>query len=608
MLKSLKKLIQKFYKNHYLFDSIFLFTISFSVYFHNLSPSVYGGDAGDFITAALTRGVPHPSGYPLMTILGIIFTSLPLNQSPAWKMGLISSIFSSLGVIVTYLIVVELTKKRFLAIITAFTLSFAYPYWLYAEIVEVFAMHNLFILMSIYFLLKYINSKKEKYIIILVFVLGLSLTNNQSILLIFPVIALIILLTNWRIIINFKLLGISFLVFLLALSLYAYIPIAASRNPDINWGQAVNLKNFLILVTRKDYKTTIPGFDKLSFSNNMKTYFIYLNSYVTIIPLLFAIPGLFYLLKKKKVKLFILFLLLYFFLGPFFIYAANSPLLNFGNLGVMERFYTSSIIILILLFPLGILLIYETASSFKNKFFTKILPKVIFVVFLIVPFSYFFSNIKKTDLHNNYIGENFAIDLLSKLPRNSVAFINDDTAAFNSQYMQYAYGYRKDIIIPGRNKELTLILEEAKMGDEERKKYTIKYRNMISTNLFFPNIPTLMEKGVNFYTDIDFSMEDTKYGSIVTIPCGLLFKIEFENKVPVDKKDYLNEVESQTDNYHIDYLKKDSFILSENIILNQIRRLYLRGFLNISKYFAEKYNDSQNSILYYKKAKEIENI
>lgn len=46
-------------------------------------------DGGDLITAALTRGVAHPSGYPTWTLLAALFSHLPLGTA-AWRATLLS--------------------------------------------------------------------------------------------------------------------------------------------------------------------------------------------------------------------------------------------------------------------------------------------------------------------------------------------------------------------------------------------------------------------------------------------------------------------------------------------------------------------------------------
>lgn len=67
---------------------LILFILTFIIYLHNLSASIYGGDSGDFLSAIAVRGVPHPSGYPLYMLLGIVASWLPIPQTLAWKVDL----------------------------------------------------------------------------------------------------------------------------------------------------------------------------------------------------------------------------------------------------------------------------------------------------------------------------------------------------------------------------------------------------------------------------------------------------------------------------------------------------------------------------------------
>jgi len=82
-----------------LFTNIFIF-LFFSfigiIYFHNLTRDIYGGDIGDLVTSAYVFGVAHPPGYPLFSLIGYIFSHLPIALPVVSKVGLIS-VFSSLA-------------------------------------------------------------------------------------------------------------------------------------------------------------------------------------------------------------------------------------------------------------------------------------------------------------------------------------------------------------------------------------------------------------------------------------------------------------------------------------------------------------------------------
>src|SRR3989344_4086918 len=142
------------------FIPFLLFFCVFFVYLHNLSPSIYGYDSGDFATAIIAKGIPHPSGYPLYTMLGILFNMLPIGQAIAWKIGLVSVFSSAFAVLFSYFIILELLKNRTAAVFGALSIAFFYPFWLYAEVVEVLALNSFFVVLLIFLAVKFHKTKK----------------------------------------------------------------------------------------------------------------------------------------------------------------------------------------------------------------------------------------------------------------------------------------------------------------------------------------------------------------------------------------------------------------------------------------------------------------
>ena len=54
--------------------------VSFAVYAWSAAPNVTLLDSGEFLVAAQHFGVPHPTGYPLWTLLNWLFRSSPPRQ------------------------------------------------------------------------------------------------------------------------------------------------------------------------------------------------------------------------------------------------------------------------------------------------------------------------------------------------------------------------------------------------------------------------------------------------------------------------------------------------------------------------------------------------
>ena len=61
-----------------------------------LSNANFGSDGGDFLAAILTRGIPHPTGYPTYTLLGILFQLFP-SGTPVFRGALESMLTAALG-------------------------------------------------------------------------------------------------------------------------------------------------------------------------------------------------------------------------------------------------------------------------------------------------------------------------------------------------------------------------------------------------------------------------------------------------------------------------------------------------------------------------------
>src|SRR5436190_1383307 len=58
-------------------------------------------DSGEFVAAAATAGIPHPSGYPLYVLLASIFAKLPFGAVP-WRVALFSAVCAAAALAVLF--------------------------------------------------------------------------------------------------------------------------------------------------------------------------------------------------------------------------------------------------------------------------------------------------------------------------------------------------------------------------------------------------------------------------------------------------------------------------------------------------------------------------
>ena len=434
---------------------IFIFWVIYYTYFQ--TSSIYGGDAGDLVTAAYLRGVAHPPGYPLYTFIGHLLTKLPFN-TVAWRVGLLSSIPSAATLTMLYLLLRMVSKKIILPLIAVSTLGFTYLFWLYAIVPEVFALHTLFVTVLTYVLFLWSKSRMNVYLYLFSFIFGLSLTHHHIILLLVPAFSYWIyshrkLLPTASPLTISKYIG----VLLLGLTPYAYVYFAALSNPPINWENPVTLHQFIRLVTRAGY-----GSFQLqsNFSDYSVTFFgriAQLTSYLNlakqdflIVGLIFIVMGAFYQWKKNRSH-FIYTSLAALFAGPFFILYAAFPLFQIFEVGVFERFMLPSYVFLSIWLLYG----FEITTKlmlivFKRMRFADVsrYTKLIYLFFFVLPLLLLYINYHKLSiLKNDRTAENFAQDVFDTLPENSIILPFGDTMTFNMQYVYYATRYRPDVVL-----------------------------------------------------------------------------------------------------------------------------------------------------------------
>lgn len=582
--------------------SLALFAITFIIYIHNLSNSVYGGDSGDFISAALVHGVAHPSGYPLFTLMSILMLHLPIHASAAFKIGILSSFFTSASVVLLFQIAYKFTKQSAVSFIIALLFAFTTPFWLYAEMVEIFALNTFFILLLFLLSYQYNVTKKKKFLYFFSFILGLSFTNNEIIVLFLPMYVMLFANILWHAKKKLRLFLTGFLLFSIGLTPYIYIPIAAHFNPPINWDNADTIPNFVRLLLRKDYGWSY-NTDLLNakyFIGLLRLYKDYWDLHLGFLNETIFILGILYLFFKKRYNLLLSLLTGFIISGPLFLLYARYPVTDNFDVNIIERFFMVSGTIVFLFIPFGleaILLQFKKfgfilEQKFKMKLFQQITSRFIVYIFLIIPISFYFKNVGLTDLHSIYIGDNFAYDIFSSVPRYATLLTTGDTNTFNLWYLQLASSARKDVKMhyASENNDSPDLLTSKK---PELKKNNLSSGTKTNSQLVYGSVQ-----------DEDYiAMSQLGY---TLIPYGLVFRIENpkQRKVPSESA-YLQKQKQIWSTFHISALRQDKQIIAGSYAMSDIRQNYATALLNISEYLYTQYHDMKRTQRFFKLANDL---
>lgn len=85
----------KYLKNYFY---VFTGLIIFIFYLTSIAPSVVQIDSGELAAVQCTLGIAHPTGYPLFTILGYLFSLIPLPFSKIFQLNILSAIYTAANV------------------------------------------------------------------------------------------------------------------------------------------------------------------------------------------------------------------------------------------------------------------------------------------------------------------------------------------------------------------------------------------------------------------------------------------------------------------------------------------------------------------------------
>ncbi|MCC7265615.1 MAG: DUF2723 domain-containing protein [Candidatus Latescibacteria bacterium] len=168
--------------------------LSLAVYLFTLCPTVYVEGAGELIGATYLLGTPHPTGYPLYCLLGRLCTLVLPFGSPAHQINL----FSALGAASAVGLLAAFLHRRGLAAAAALGASLAFAFsatfWSQAVIAEVYGMAMVGAVLLLWTGLRAIEGGTQRAWLLLAYVAGLGLTLHLSMVLFWPVLALLL----WR--------------------------------------------------------------------------------------------------------------------------------------------------------------------------------------------------------------------------------------------------------------------------------------------------------------------------------------------------------------------------------------------------------------------------
>jgi hypothetical protein len=406
------------------------------------------GDTAELAAAALTLGVAHAPGYPLLTLLGHLFSWLPVGPEP-FRVNLVAVVSGAGAAGMTFLTATRLTGDRAAAGVAALLLAVNPLVWRWSIVFESFPLNNL-LAAAIVLLLAMWQARPERtgWLVAAAFTTGLALSNHLTIVLVGP--AVLYLLWRHRAVLFARPRTIAWCAAALVLGLlpYLHIPAAAMRDPFLNTGRVGSVGDFVALVTRADYGSgqLIADPSQLGGTASDRTIARIgaLAASFSSLEWLLAIAG--GVGAWRRWRGFALFSLLAAAVaGPLFMILADIDIAQRYASFVVERFFLLSHVLVAPLVAFGA----AAAIDLAGRRIVRGKPMVAasgvaalagaFAIWTIV------SHYREIDQRDNHVARHYAEDVLRSLDPNAILLATGDDTTFPVAYVQAVDRLRPDV-------------------------------------------------------------------------------------------------------------------------------------------------------------------
>jgi len=236
------------------------------LYTITLAPTTQFWDASEYIAAAHALGIPHPPANPFFVIVAHVWGLLPLAADYARRINLLAALTSAVSAGLWFLIgerwlrsiVAHDGWRRVAAAAGAVVGATMFTVWNQAVANEkVYTISVLSIALILWLSMHWADqpaeTRNDNLLILVVYLLALTATNQLMGLLVAPAVLVYVLLTDPRVLLRPRFLVPAALVAVVGLSVNLFIPIRAQLDPYMNQGDATNWPALHAVLTREQF-------------------------------------------------------------------------------------------------------------------------------------------------------------------------------------------------------------------------------------------------------------------------------------------------------------------------------------------------------------------
>jgi hypothetical protein len=405
---------------------LLIYILDLFVYLLTLSPTLQFIDSGELAVVCKTLGLAHPTGYPLYTLLGRLFSLLPIKDV-IFRVNLMSLFFicfANLFLFSIFLILEKNFKKRnekldhtdiWSAFLATLIFSFTPTLWSQATSNEVYALNVLFfgliILLVLLWNKRWKESQGDKILYLLVFVYALSFGNHMSTLLLLPALIFMFIATSGKTLLRSKRLIFILGFFFLGLTIYIFLPIRSSQNPVMNWGNPQSWVTFKRQVTGWQYQVWMFAESTDTLVANLKNFIqLFFHQFPWyLLPLSFL--GIYRLFVHDRKML--IFFIIFFSVNVF--YGINYVIPD------IDPYFLGAFLVNAIFIGAGLHFVFRMIENSRSH---RIISQSIIILFVLLPLILLKRNYFEADKSRDYFAYDFASNVMRSVKKDAVIMTN----------------------------------------------------------------------------------------------------------------------------------------------------------------------------------------
>jgi hypothetical protein len=221
--------------------------VVFVIYRLTLAPATAMWDAGEYIAAAKSLGIPHQPGNPMFVLIGRAFGLLPLSSSYDVRINLLAALAGALTAGFWFLCAERLLRHKIEAVAgrlmaaagTALLGAAAFTVWNQSVVMEkVYPLALLGLAVISWLVLEWLDTAEgrasDRVLVLITYLVGLTYAVHPAGLLTAPAVALAVATHRPRTLTRWRLMALLPIAFLFGTSPFAMMPIRAAHQPYIN--------------------------------------------------------------------------------------------------------------------------------------------------------------------------------------------------------------------------------------------------------------------------------------------------------------------------------------------------------------------------------------